>query len=126
MTGALFKLTVIILISLMGIAGQVLIKKGLNEIGPFEMSGLLRHSWSLLTNVPILTGICLLAASMILYFPLLSQNELSSLYPISVGINFILIALSSFLALGEGISALKTSGLALILAGITCLFCVKS
>lgn len=74
-----------------------------------------------------LGGLCLVATGIIhgLYFALLAEayehGEISLVYPVARGSGVGLTALVAWLALGEEISLLGASGIALILAGIFCL-----
>ena len=72
-------------------------------------------------------GLCLVATGIIhgLYFTLLAEayehGEISLVYPVARGSGVGLTALAAWLALGEDISLLGASGIALVLAGIFCL-----
>ncbi len=72
-------------------------------------------------------GLCLVATGIIhgLYFALLAEayehGEISLVYPVARGSGVGLTALAAWLALGEDISLLGASGIALVLAGIFCL-----
>ena len=72
-------------------------------------------------------GLCLVATGLIhgLYFALLAEayehGEISLVYPVARGSGVGLTALVAWLALGEDISLLGASGIALVLAGIFCL-----
>ena len=72
-------------------------------------------------------GLCLVATGIIhgLYFTLLAKayehGEISLVYPVARGSGVGLTALAAWLALGEDISLLGASGIALVLAGIFCL-----
>ena len=73
-----------------------------------------------------LGGLCLVATGIIhgLYFALLAEayehGEISRVYPVARGAGVGLTALVAWLALGEDISLLGASGIALVLAGIFC------
>ena len=72
-------------------------------------------------------GLCLVATGIIhgLYFALLAEayehGEISLVYPVARGSGVGLTALAAWLVLGEDISLLGASGIALVLAGIFCL-----
>ena len=74
-----------------------------------------------------LGGLCLVATGIIhgLYFALLAEayehGEISLVYPVARGSGVGLTALAAWLVLGEDISLLGASGIALVLAGIFCL-----
>ena len=71
-------------------------------------------------------GLCLLATGIFhgLYFALLARayehGEISTVYPIARGSGVGLTALVAYLSLGEDISLLGASGIALVFAGILC------
>jgi len=120
------KYPTILLICLIGTTAHILIKKGLNKIGRFEVHEIFSHFSVVLTNSHILLALLLYGIGIFIYFSLLSRTQLSTLYPIAVGIDFVLLALASYLLLGESFTVLKVSGLVLIFLGISCFYYSKA
>ena len=115
------KMLIVFLISGMAISSQVLIKKGLNKVGGFHFNEIGKSLYALLTNVHVLVAIAILVALSIIYCSVLSRMSLSSLYPVVIGANFILLVIMSSVFLNESFQPLKLLGVFLILVGIVIL-----
>lgn len=120
------KLLALIACCLIGTVGHILIKKGLNRIGEFGLSQILSHVGVVLTNTHILAALGLYAVGVFIYFSLLSRSQLSILYPVAVGIDFMLLAIASRILFDEAFTPLKISGFLLIFLGISCVFYSKA
>lgn len=117
----LLKLGTLIIISAIAAIGQLLIKKGLTEVGSFGPAGILSQIIPIVTNAYILIALMLYAVGLLLYFSLLSRMQLGVLYPAGIGLNFTVVTIASYIFLGEPFPMIKIIGLVLIASGITCL-----
>ncbi|GHU13234.1 hypothetical protein FACS189449_08310 [Alphaproteobacteria bacterium] len=100
---------------------QVILKKGVGLLN-------LRQSpiplfVSTVTNIYILGGVSLFVLALFLWLYLLSQYDLSFLYPIT-SLGFVITAFSGWLFLSETISVSRAIGILLILVGVV--FVAKS
>lgn len=105
------------------VISQMLFKQGVSSFGHTELS--IAHIWSLfkfiLINPYLLAGIGLYGISFILWLFVLAKLDLSLVYPMT-SLNFVLVALASWLLLGERMGYLRVLGIGLILAGVIFLF----
>lgn len=115
----------IILCCTVGVMGQLLIKKGLSKIGQFEVSEIFTYFTDVLTNSHIMGAILLYGGAIFVYLSLLSRIQLSTLYPVMIGIDFVILSAASYLLFGEAFSSLKIVGLVLIILGVSCLSYAK-
>jgi multidrug transporter EmrE-like cation transporter len=63
-------------------------------------------------------GFLLSALAAVLWFRILATQNLSTCYPLFVGLTYFLITVGAFYFLGESISAQKIVGLAVIVLGV--------
>ena len=112
-------LPLVVSVSLL-VGGQLALKAGMNQIGAIDI-GNLRMVVGLVgrvfTTPTVLTGVALYVASSFFWLIALSQVELSYAYPF-VGLGYVLVALFSWLVLGEALTLLRWAGIALIVAGV--------
>jgi multidrug transporter EmrE-like cation transporter len=103
---------------LLGAAGQVILKRGMQIYGEVSVAGV----WSQLIpifKVPQVTiGFLLYALSSVLWIAVVSNVELSVAYPM-VSIAYVVVFVASWLLLGEDIPPLRIAGLAVIVTGVT-------
>ncbi len=100
-----------------GVVGQTVIKLGLNKPGARGVStpqGLIRM---ILRSPLVLLGLALYGVGALAWIGALTQLDLSVAYPF-LALNFVLVALSSRLFLGEHIPWLRWAGVAVICVGI--------
>jgi multidrug transporter EmrE-like cation transporter len=105
----------------LGVAGQFLIKFGVNKLPSMDSVGLQKFLISAGFSPFVISGIALYAFSSILWVILLSKLDLSVAYP-ALSIGYVLVLLVSMLFLGEQVSALRFAGVFLIMAGIFIIF----
>ncbi len=114
------KLLIILLLALcVEAVGVVFLSKGLKQIGPAEsisVREVARVSRRGATNPSILLGVALEAAFFGALLYLLSQKDVSLIWPLT-SLGFVLTALSARLLLHEEVSALRWAGVALIVIG---------
>lgn len=106
---------------LLGVAGQVLIKFGVNKVSGLEELGLLRFLQSSFLSPFIILGLALYGFSAVLWVILLSKLDLSVAYP-TLSLGYVLILLVSVLFLGEQVSLMRFAAVFLIMLGIFFLF----
>lgn len=99
----------------MGAIGQLLLKIGMNKIGDFSLT--LPGIMKTLFSPVIFIGLMLFGSSFVLWLKVLTQNDLSNVYPL-VSINYIVIALLSWLILNETFTAPKLAGIGIIIIGV--------
>ena len=104
---------------ILGGFGQVLLKKGMEIIGPVDLSflSLGKVVWSLISNPFIVGGIFTYGISMLLWLTALSKVELSYAYPF-VSLGYIIMIFASWLIFHENITLLRLSGCLVILLGV--------
>jgi multidrug transporter EmrE-like cation transporter len=78
-----------------------------------------------LVNRAVLAGLVAYGFSTIIYIALLSRARLSFVYPIVIGATAIATCLTGIKVFGERVEGLHWVGIALILAGITCIAAVR-
>ena len=110
MPAELWAIGLVLLASLVGAFGPILLKKG--------SSGKLSSISSLMKNYHLLGGVGLYAIGTILFIPALRGGDLSILYPF-VALTYVWVSLLSVKFLGEKMNMVKWIGIALIIAGVT-------
>ena len=117
-------INLIILISaatIAGAIGQIFLKIGLNEIGIIKYTNLpaiFQSIVKIITNRFAMAGLFFSAAAAFFGIILLSQNNLSFVYPLCVGALFIAVLALSKLFLKENISIIQITGITIIFVGI--------
>ena len=105
--------------TLLGAAAQVLIKSGAPRL-VFQASAPVASVLSFVTNVPLMSGLCLYGASTVLLVLALRHGELSILYPV-IALTFVWVAILSTVIIGETMNPFKVSGIAVIVIGVSVL-----
>jgi len=98
---------------------QILEKKGMSQVGKIEgFNSLL--SWStmikIITNPYVICGVILSALGLFLWLAVLSNMNISYIYPFG-SISYIILAILAFLLLGEPISTVRWLGIITIVIG---------
>ena len=110
MATQLWAIGLVILATLIGAFGPILLKKA-------SAKSLSKIS-SLMTNYHLFGGVGLYAIGTILFIPALKGGDLSVLYPF-VALTYIWVSLLSVRFLGEKMNKFKWLGIGLIIAGVT-------
>lgn len=105
----------------LGVAGQFLIKFGVNKVGGLEELGLVKFLMQSFLSPFIFSGLAVYGFSAVLWVILLSKLDLSIAYP-ALSVGYVLILLISALFLREQVSLLRFAGVLLIMAGIVVVF----
>lgn len=104
---------------LTAVLSQLLFKQGVSELGSMRFSasnvGLLIAN--VFRNPFLLTGLFFYSISFIFWLFVLSKMKLSVVYPIT-SLNFILVAIASYLLYDEKLSITQYGGILLIILGI--------
>ena len=109
MTTQLWAIGLVILATIVGALGPILLKKAsAKSLSNFK---------SLITNYHLFGGVGLYAIGTILFIPALKGGELSVLYPF-VALTYIWVSLLSVKFLGEKMNKLKWLGIAFIITGV--------
>ncbi|MEK6408152.1 MAG: EamA family transporter [Acidobacteriota bacterium] len=110
----------IALVVLGGSAGDVLITKGmkqLGEISTLHAGKLLRIAWRAITNRYVLTGVLFMAISYFSFLGALRLADLSLVLP-ATSISFVITTIAARLFLRETISATRWAGILLVCVGV--------
>lgn len=100
------------------VAGQVLIKKGLNSLGSIDYaSGIISAYVKMLLCPSVIGGIFLYGTGVIFWLYVLSKLDLSYAYPF-LALTYVLMALCSAVFFHEHISLIRWIGIATICIGI--------
>jgi len=108
---------------LFAVVGQVLLKSGMNVLGPLDLSfkNVLFLISSIFKNIHILISLFLYGFSLILWLFALSKLKLSLAYP-ATSLMYVFIILASWLVLKEAINFYQIIGIVIVLIGLFFLF----
>ena len=112
-------LLVLVAVTLGG-AGHVMLAKGMKPVGDLteaptgRLGGMLAAAVS---NPWLLVGVVFQASFFFLYLTLLSRAEVSQVLPMTA-LDYVVVALLAQAVLGEGVTALRWTGIALITTGV--------
>jgi multidrug transporter EmrE-like cation transporter len=105
---------------LIGVLGQIFLKKGMSEVGQFNVSSvqvILPQFIKAFTNLWVLSGFAFYFLSSLFWMMVLSRVDLSVAYPLlSLGYVFILIASGLFFK--EPVSLIRWTGVLVIMSGV--------
>lgn len=111
---------VYILVSVVGGAvGQILLKKGMNNMGELTITGnqVLTILWKMATNPYVVIGLAIYVTGTFFWLVGLSRVDLSFAYPFA-SLSYVLMFLASWLILGEHITVSRVIGTIIICAGV--------
>ena len=98
-----------------GAAGQILLKIGVNKLGGFNINA--SGVRSMLKSYYILTGLLLFGISFLLWVKVLTKNDLSYVYPM-MSLSYIIILIASRFLFNEPITVNKVIGISAIITGV--------
>jgi len=103
---------------LLGVLAQLIMKKGMNEIGIVELSRIFEINLLLeiFTNRYILLGVMFYVFGLLFWLVALSFMEVSKMYPLQ-SLGYVIVLFGSFIFLGEELSLSRTFGIFLIVLG---------
>lgn len=109
-------LYLILLSVLLGAAGQILVKFGAVNLN-FNNGNYLKILLSILTNIPVISGIIVYGISFLIWIKVLSKVELSYAYPM-VSLGYVLIVIFSYFILKENVTIIRVIGILVIIIGV--------
>ena len=101
-----------------GAVAQTMMKLGTQRVGRFGESPPLDFLFRLLTNPFVLVAILAYGFGVIFYMFMLSRLDLSFLYPVMTALGLIFATLVSSVILGEHVSLVRLSGIAVVIVGV--------
>lgn len=110
-------IAILLLAIALGVAGQILMKLGLNRLG--ERPSPVVVLKAILTPL-ILGGFVCYGVSSLFYLQALSRMPLSYAYPM-IALSYVGVVVASWRLLGEEINATRIAGLAVIIVGVVIL-----
>jgi multidrug transporter EmrE-like cation transporter len=102
---------------LMAVVGQLLMKKGMMVFGTFPANQLVSQILPMLFNPYNFFGLILLGSSMVFWLAVLSELELSLVYPM-ISIAYVLVAIASWIFFKENLTPVRWAGIAVIIIGV--------
>jgi multidrug transporter EmrE-like cation transporter len=110
----------VIFSSLCTVVANLLMRGGILRTGSFtlSLSSFLTQIFSLVRQPLFVLGAVFYAVAALLWFDVLSRENLSTSYPLLVSLTFVLVTMGAMVFFHERISWQKVIGLAIILAGI--------
>jgi drug/metabolite transporter (DMT)-like permease len=109
-----------ILVAVLGSAfGQVLLKKGMNTLGPLTLSSsqAVGTIWKIATNPYVIFGLGIYFLGTLFWLTALSRVELSFAYPFA-SLSYVLMLVASWAIFHENITPLRLLGSAVIIVGV--------
>ncbi len=101
---------------LLAVFGQLSMKKGMSNAGEVSLRNLLSKKIFFLFEKFVITGIALYVLSTAIWLVVLSQEELSLVYPL-VGTGYVLTAILAKFLFKEKLTAFRMFGIILIILG---------
>ena len=111
---------VYILISVfLSAAGQILLKKGMNSMGPLTLTAnqLIGMLWRIATNPYVVIGLTVYVFGTVFWLTALSRVDLSYAYPFA-SLSYILMLVASWGLFSENISFLRLLGTVVVGIGV--------
>jgi multidrug transporter EmrE-like cation transporter len=102
-----------------GVAGQLLLKYGMTQMGALELSMAAMPAilWKMATSVYVVGGLAVYVSGIFFWLLALNRVDLSYAYPFA-SLSYVLIFLSSWLLLKEDISFMRVMGMIVICMGV--------
>lgn len=99
--------------------GEVLLKHGMNQIGPvtLNLNDIFSILWGIGTNPFVFGGLVLYLGGLVFWLAALSRVDLSYAYPFA-SLSYIIMLIASGLFLGEQISPTRLIGTLIIAIGV--------
>lgn len=102
------------------VLAQLLIKRGVQSLGEVgaSLEGLVQIFIQVFKDIYLFGGLFLLGISFLLWIWLVSKIQLNILYPVTVSMQLVLLALGSWLWFHETLTLTQFAGMLVIIAGI--------
>lgn len=109
----------ILLSTILGVAGQLLLKQGMTQMGTLQLSFVAVPSilWRMATSPYVIGGLMVYVSGTFFWLIVLNRVQLSYAYPFA-SLSYVLITLSSWLLLQEDIRPLRWIGMLVICTGV--------
>jgi drug/metabolite transporter (DMT)-like permease len=119
LTPMMLTIILILIPTISGVAGQLLLKVGMSQLGPLEISAAALPSllWKVATTPTILIGLTIYIGGVFFWLLALSRADLSYVYPFA-SLSYVLITFASWAILHESVPPLRWLGLLVICAGV--------
>ncbi|AGY56711.1 small multidrug resistance protein [Gloeobacter kilaueensis] len=109
---------ILILAVVLNALGNVLIKVGMNQAGPLDLTQPLRTMAAIFLNPGVAFGIGFFVVALAGYSYTLARLNLSTAYPIMSSLSFMAVLLISVVFLQERVQLVQLAGCAVILLGV--------
>ncbi|MCS6841408.1 MAG: EamA family transporter [Roseiflexus sp.] len=118
-TPMMLTLILILIPTITGVAGQLLLKIGMSQMGALEVSVAALPSliMRIITSPYILIGLTIYFGGVFFWLLALNRADLSYVYPFA-SLSYVLITLASWLLLHEAVPPLRWIGLVIICIGV--------
>jgi drug/metabolite transporter (DMT)-like permease len=105
--------------TVLGIAGQLMLKQGMTAMGPLSVSfaGVPQIVWRMITSPMVIGGLAIYGFGTFFWLITLSRLELSFVYPF-VTLNQVIVFLIAWVVLREQVSPMRALGVAVICVGM--------
>ncbi len=116
---SLFALSLVLVCIGGAVFGQIILKKGMNEVGEQKsLQSLFSKDtfFKIITNKYLVGGVLLYAFLAVLWLGALSSLDVSYIYPL-LSIAYVLVAIGAFVFLKENVTAVRWAGIILIALG---------
>ena len=112
-------MNIILIISsvLLNCAAQLLIRKGMLQIGGMGLGEMLHRVGTLITNIWLWLAMLCYAISILIWMNVLSKVEVSFAYPF-LSIGYVISAVVGFFFFGENLSVIRITGIIVICIGV--------
>ena len=113
-------LGLVVTCSLLTVTANLMMRYGLLQAGGLTLSagGVTNLIVRLARQPTFVVGVLLYGVAAVVWFRVLSLAEVSSSYPVLIGLTFTLVTIGAILLFKESVSTLKVAGILVILAGI--------
>ena len=102
-----------------GAVGQILLKKGMNNMGALTLSleGLPMMLWRIGTNPWVVIGLTIYVASSVFWLTALSRVDLSYAYPFA-SLSYVVMLVAAWRLFGEDINPMRLIGTLVVCVGV--------
>jgi drug/metabolite transporter (DMT)-like permease len=107
-------LTLVIIASLLGGLGHVVLAKGMKLVGAVEAGSPLQRT---LTNPWVLLGVALQAAFFFMYMALLAREDVTRILPMTT-LSYVVVGVLAHFMLAEPVTPMRWAGIGFIVLGV--------
>lgn len=113
-----------ILISILtSVAGQLLLKRGMNAIGSvtLNLNRLIPTLWQMITNLDVFIGLVIYLFGIVFWLAALSRVDLSYAYPLA-SLSYVIMLIAAWLMFGEKMTLSRIMGTIVICIGVLLIY----